>query len=82
MFVKEITFALSRSTPLQSITGNLGDQYANIKPYASVTVAFTEQDHLDDDQAIHAAFDVAQDLVFTKIAEFDNELKETLWTKG
>lgn len=76
MFIKEVTFALTRTIPMQSITGSMGDQYSNLKPHVSVTVAFSEKDHAEDDEAAESAFIVAQDMVMQKHAEIEKSIRD------
>lgn len=77
MFVREITFAILKTTPLQPLTGDMGDQYANVKPHASVTVAFAEAECDPTTNAGQAlmeqAYSTAQDACLAQLIRFHED---------
>ncbi len=70
MRVSAVTFSISRTIPLQSITGKPDDAYANIKPMSSVTVEIDPQDD------VKKALKLAQDTAFAELVEFSKSFRE------
>lgn len=70
-----MTFSISRSIPLQNITGKNEDAYANVKPMSSVTVDLDANDNVD------AALKLAQETAFNEIAEFSKSFRELMRPK-
>lgn len=81
MQVRSITFVLGRSIPLQPISGDPADQYASVRPSATVTV---DLDSAEGNTAteegrkfIASAFDEAATLCFNEITQFNKDLRQT-----
>jgi hypothetical protein len=76
MRVEKITFSLTRTMPLFPITRNPADEYANIKPFASVTIEFDDEDtKVEAKELINEAFDRASDIALKQIAAFAADFK-------
>lgn len=72
--VKEIRFTIERTMPLEPLTGNSDDQYANVRPQACATVEVSADPDTEEGQAeIAKAFGVAQDACFVQLAKFREE---------
>lgn len=70
--------------PLYPISGDKADEYANVKPFASCTVEFDENDateiykeNLETAKAIVVeALEHAQGLAFDSVSQFSKEFRE------
>ena len=72
MRVKEVTFAITRTLPLQPMTGREADAYANIKPMSAITVELADGDDVDKAKAL------ARDHAFKEITQFTNDIRKLL----
>jgi len=83
MRVRSATFSITRTIPLAPITGDPADEYANIKPFASCTVEFNDDEcdlsKVDRDTMkaiVKAGFDEAASRAFEQMQDFKRELLE------
>lgn len=81
MRVRSATFSITRTIPLAPITGDPADEYANIKPFASCTVEFNDDEcdlsKVDRDTMkaiVKAGFDEAASRAFEQMQDFKREL--------
>ncbi len=79
MFVKEIAFSIANTMPLEPISGDSEDRYANVKPDTSVTVAFGPEECDPDTDAgkalLSKAFELAQAASFEAMTTFRQDFK-------
>jgi hypothetical protein len=80
MYVREITFSIANTMPLEPISGDADDRYANEKPDTSVTVAFGPTECDPDTDAgkalLSKAFELAQSASFEAMTTFRQEFKK------
>lgn len=86
MKVRTISFTVGRSMPVMPLSGRADDQYASIRPSASVTIEIDSNEASDPTTAagtetIKKAFDEASTLAFQEMADFGIELRK-LYKKG
>ena len=81
MRVRSATFSITRTIPLAPITGDPADEYANIKPFASCTVEFDDDEcdftKVDRDAIkaiVKAGYDEATSRAFEQMQDFKREL--------
>jgi hypothetical protein len=82
--VLQITFSIGRAMPLQPISGRRDDEYANIKPHASCTIAFEDNDctQITDEnmpqlhELLERAYTTAANTCFEQLATFSKEFRE------
>lgn len=70
-----IEFTLEKTTPLEPLTGNESDRYANVKPSARVVIA------LDGDETqteVADAWQLARNTCFEQLVEFHEALIEAI----
>ena len=80
MHVEKLTFSVGRTMPIYPLSLNRDDEYANIKPFASVTIAF-DADEANLNKAefkkiVEDAFDKSAKLAFEEIYKFGQEFRE------
>ena len=84
MRIRSATFSITRTIPLAPITGDPGDEYANIKPFASCTVEFNDDEcdmtnkaNADAVKAmVKEGFALAASRAFDQMKDFRTELLE------
>ena len=83
MRIRSATFSITRTIPLAPITGDPADEYANIKPFASCTVEFDEEEcNFTSKSAeaikaiVKAGYDEAASRAFEQVLDFKRELLE------
>jgi hypothetical protein len=89
MRVKQVTFQLENTIPLQPWTKDPGDQFANLRPQCGVTIVFDENDNTElsktnleaAKQVIQDAFDEAMGEAWRALTVFRNETREQLKPK-
>ncbi len=79
MFVREITFVLGNTMPLDVLSGDPSDKYANIKPETSVKIAFGPREcdptTTVGQELLNKGFDLAQNAAFESMPEFRKSFK-------
>jgi hypothetical protein len=72
MNIRTISFTLAKTTPLEPITRNDADRYANVKPAAHVEI------ELADGDDVNVAFAHARDVCFEQLVAFHSMLVESI----
>jgi hypothetical protein len=75
MKIRTIAFTLEKTTPLEPLTRNDADRYANVKPAAHVEIEIDED---DGDAAIAQAWELARNTCFNELVAFHNMLVESI----
>lgn len=75
MQISAITFSIEKTTPLEPVTGNPDDRYANVKPAATVTVQIDRGDDLP------VAWDWARNECFEQLVKFHEDLLAAVHAK-
>jgi hypothetical protein len=80
MFVREVTFSIGNTMPLEPISHDQDDRYANVKPETTVTVAFGPKECNPETEAgkalLQKGFEVAQEASFQAMLEFRQAFKK------
>jgi hypothetical protein len=71
MNIERIEFSVEKTTPLEPLTGNEDDRYANVKPRASMTIRFEPDDDLT---AVDTAFGEARNYCLEQLVSFQAEI--------
>jgi hypothetical protein len=78
--ITELTFSLANTIPLQPITGDPADAYANVKPHISAKIEFDDEIADPESDAgkavLDQAFEHLFDAVFSKMLTFRAEFRE------
>ena len=79
MHITQIVFSIGNSIPLETLSGNEADRYANVKPHTSVKVEFGPKECDPKTSAgqvlLKDAFHTAQEAAFEALQTFRDEFK-------
>lgn len=80
MFIKQITFNLGNTIPLDTLSKRQEDRYANVKPETSITIAFADGEcdpaTKVGKKVLTDAFALAQDSALEQLILFRKTMKE------
>jgi hypothetical protein len=68
MRIERIEFSVEKTTPLEPITGNEQDRFANVKPRVSMTIA------VDQDDDLQMVFEEARNHCLDQLVDFQREI--------